>query len=59
MENFKIGTYVTNCLASSGYEVLGIIRGYKAGSLILENPRIGRWLADPEKSKAYTPPIED
>ena len=57
---FKIGTYATNYLDSVKYEALGIIRGYlDDGSLILENPRLGRWIADPAKCKTYIPPVEE
>ncbi len=43
-----IGTYVTN------FGTLGIIREIKAdGSLVLENPRVGKWIADPEKCRPY------
>lgn len=60
MKNFTIGAYATNYLASVDYEALGIIRGFTAGGdLILENPRLGRWIADPAKCKPYIPPVED
>lgn len=43
-----IGTYVTN------FGTLGIIREVRPdGNLILENPRIGRWLADPAKCEIW------
>ena len=43
-----IGTYVIN------FETIGIIREVRAdGSLVLENPRIGRWIADPAKCEVY------
>ena len=43
-----IGTYVTN------FGILGIIREIKAdGSLVLENPRIGKWIADPDKCELH------
>ena len=59
MNNFTIGSYATNYLASVDYEALGIIRGYTVGGdLILENPRLGKWVADPAKCKPYNPPIE-
>ena len=46
--HMAIGTYVTN------FGTLGIIREIKAdGSLVLENPRIGKWIADPEKCRPY------
>ena len=39
-----IGTYVIN------FGVLGVVREIRPdGSLVLENPRIGKWIADPEK----------
>ena len=59
MNNFTIGSYATDCLASVDYGALGIIRGYTVGGdLILENPRLGKWVADPAKCKPYDPPIE-
>ena len=43
-----IGAYVTN------FGTVGIICEIKAdGSLVLENPRIGKWVADPTKCKPY------
>ena len=58
-KDFSIGSYVTNYLAHVDYDALGIVRGTKAdGSLVLENPRIGRWIADPAKCKPYIPPVE-
>ena len=60
MNNFTIGTYATNYLPSVDYEALGIIRGFTAGgNLILENPRLGRWVADSAKCRAYIPPAEE
>ena len=58
-KDFSIGSCVTNYLAHVDYDVLGIVRGTKAdGSLVLENPRIGRWIADPAKCKPYIPHVE-
>ena len=60
MKNFTVGTYATNYLESVNYEALGIIRGYTAGGdLILENPRLGRWIADPAKCRPYIAPVEE
>ena len=43
-----IGTYVKN------FDILGIIREVRAdGMLILENPRIGKWIADPAKCEVW------
>ena len=60
MKNFTIGTYAANYLPSVDYEALGIIKGFTAGGdLILENPRLGKWVADPAKCRAYIPPNEE
>ena len=49
MAQFGIGTYVIN------FGTLGrVIDIHEDGSLILENQRIGRWLADPQKCEPYS-----
>ena len=47
MENFKIGQKVIN------YGITATVVGYHkvTGDLVLEAPEIGRWLADPAKTK--------
>ena len=58
-EQNMIGEYVTNYLESADYEALGIVRDIKTdGSLVLENPRLGRWIADPAKCKPYSALVE-
>ena len=50
--HMTIGTYVTN------FGILGIIREIKAdGSLVLENVRKGKWVADPAKCEPYEIPV--
>ena len=59
IRTFSIGTYAVNYLTSVDYEAFGVIRGILSdGSLILENPRLGRWVADPAKCRPYCPPAE-
>lgn len=49
-----IGKYVIN------FDILGIIREVKEdGSFVLENPRMGKWVADPAKCTEYVPPVEE
>lgn len=48
MAQFSIGTYVIN------FGTLGrVVDLHEDGSLLLENQRIGRWLADPQKCERY------
>lgn len=50
--NFKTGDYVT-CL-----DYLAIIRDVDSlRGLLLENPRIGKWYANPSYCVPYIPPI--
>ena len=48
MKNFMIGQQVTN------FGITATVAGYHeaSGSLILEAPGIGRWIADPAKCSA-------
>ena len=45
-----IGTTVVNF----GY-VAVVVEVKPDGSLVLENPRIGKWIADPENCELYIP----
>ena len=48
MMKFTVGMYVINL----GY--LAVVREIKVdGSLLIENPRYGKWVADPEKCRVY------
>ena len=53
MTNFTLGQQVTN------FGMTATVVGFHkdSGSLILEAPRTGRWLADPEKIQAVTGPM--
>ena len=48
MNKFKTGDYIVNlgCVAV-------VVRTLIDGSLMVENPRIGKWVADPDKCEPY------
>ena len=53
MTNFTLGQQVTN------FSITATVVGFHkaSGSLILEAPGIGRWLADPAKTQAAATPL--
>ena len=53
MTNFKLGQQVTN------FGITATVVGFHkaSGSLILEAPGTGRWLADPAKTQVATTPL--
>lgn len=47
MNNFKVGDYVVN------FGFLAKVVGFHEGDLVLQNERIGKWIASPEKCVPY------
>lgn len=45
---FSVGMYVVNL------DYVAVIRDVRSdGTLVLENPRVSKWIADPEKCRVY------
>ena len=45
---FSVGMYVVNL------DYVAVVRDVRSdGYLVLENPRIGKWIADPEKCSVH------
>ena len=45
---FSVGMYVINM------DYVVVIRDIRSdGSLVVENPRIGKWISDPDKCRIY------
>lgn len=50
----EVGSYVEN------FGVLCYVRSIREnGTLVVENPRIGRWIADPDKCILVKPPVQE
>lgn len=54
MTKFEVGTYIINL---DTFAVVMEVR--KDGYLVVENPRIGKWIADPNKCELYHIQKED
>lgn len=48
LSKFNVGSYIVNL------DYFAVVREIKEdGSLVVENPRIGKWIADPDKCELY------